>query len=190
MSLRLVAIAAILAVLLIIVVGLQSMRRSQREIAAPTPSSHEQEQFDLASSAFSAGGSIPVKYTCDGENVRPPLSIRNVPSGTKSLAIVMYDPDAPGGNFVHWLAWNISPETKEIQDGTLPEEVTEGTTSYRSVGYQGPCPPGGSHRYVFRMYALRTILSLGNKTTREDLETAINTYVITQTELIGRYTKP
>lgn len=158
-------------------------------LPTPTPVTQAEEAFALRSSAFNTGDIIPTKYTCDGQDSRPPLSIRGVPEGTQSLAIIMYDPDAPGGTFVHWLAWNIPPEIREIPEGVLPVDIIEGTTSLRSVGYQGPCPPSGTHRYIWRLYALRKILTLESNTTREQLETAINTYVITQTELMARYTK-
>ena len=174
-----------------ILIGWSRSRRTGVQTILPIPTSvvTENESFALQSSAFAAGRAIPVVYTCDGSNTRPPLTISGVPQDTKSLAIVMYDPDAPGGTFVHWVAWNIPPETQELPHGSLLPTIMEGTTSYQSVGYQGPCPPSGTHRYVWRLYALRSVLSLDSKATREDLETAINTYVITQTELLGMYTK-
>ncbi len=160
----------------------------QQAIPAPTESVNT-ESLTIRSSAFGPGGEIPVNYTCDGNDARPALTISGIPADTKTLGIVMYDPDAPGGTFVHWVAWNIPPETREIPEGPLNPAIMEGTTSFQSVGYLGPCPPSGTHRYVWRLYALRTVLSLDSKTTREGLETAINTYVITQTELTGRYTR-
>ena len=145
--------------------------------------------FRLQSPAFANGGNIPEKYTCDGTNIRPPLSVSGTPDGTKSLAIIVYDPDAAGGSFVHWIAWNIPPETKTLPEGGLSGIIKEGKTSFGSVGYIGPCPPSGTHRYVWRMYALANVLTLESIATREDLETGINTFVIAQTEFSGRYTK-
>lgn len=180
---------SIVVVAVLVLVGwIRTSMLPQETKTSPTPSI-QTEKFELRSSAFTAGGEIPAVYTCDGEDTRPPLAITGVPSGTQSLAIVMYDPDAPGGTFVHWVAWNIAPDTKQLTGGALPAGVMEGTNSFRSVGYQGPCPPSGTHRYIWRLYALRKILTLESSTTREQLETAINTYVITQTELMGRYTK-
>lgn len=168
---------------------LRTSRLQKQTTLSPTPSSQQTEAFELRSSVFSSGGMIPAAYTCDGEDRRPALTINGVPADTQSLAVVMYDPDAPGGTFVHWVTWNIPPETKELAEGPLPAGIMEGMNGFRSVGYQGPCPPSGTHRYIWRLYALRTILTLDKSTTREGLETAINTYVITQTELMGRYTK-
>lgn len=181
---------SVVAVAVFVLIGwFRTSQSPQQTMLTPTPSGNQTEAIELRSSAFDAGGAIPVKYTCDAENMRPPLSISGVPEGTQSLAIVMYDPDAPGGTFVHWVAWNIPPETKELAEGPLPAGVMEGTNSFRTVGYRGPCPPNGTHRYIWRLYALRTILTLDKSTTRERLETAINTYVIAQTELMARYTK-
>lgn len=156
----------------------------------PTPSlTPTPNLFRLQSASFTNGEAIPEKYTCDGTNIRPPLSISSAPDGTKSMAVVVYDLDAPGGSFVHWLAWNIPPETKELPEGDLQRIIREGKTSFGSVGYMGPCPPSGTHRYVWRIYALRNVLSLDSEASRADLETAINTFVISQAEFVGRYTK-
>lgn len=182
-------VAVVIVAFFILIKWFTNNRLSQQPVSLPTPAIQTEEAFELQSSAFPAGGIIPAEYTCDGQDSRPPLTIRGVPPDTKSLAIVMYDPDAPGGTFVHWVAWNIPPETKELPVGPLPEGIKEGVNSFRSVGYQGPCPPSGTHRYIWRLYALRKILTLESNTTREQLETAVNTYVITQTELMARYTK-
>lgn len=178
-----------LVVVFVLVGWLRTNRVPQQPLLVPTPATQGEEAFEVRSSAFDSGRAIPTNYTCDGADARPALSITGVPQDTKSFALVMYDPDSPGGTFVHWVAWNISPDMREIPEGPLPAGVMEGTTSFRSVGYQGPCPPSGTHRYIWRLYALRTVLSLDSNTTREDLESSINTYVITQTELMGRYTK-
>lgn len=158
------------------------------QIQKPTVTSSP-ERFSLQSPSFASGETIPEKYTCDGTNMRPPIVMNGVPDGTMSLAIVMYDPDAPGGSFVHWLAWNIPPETKELPEGNLSGIIKEGKTSFGSVGYMGPCPPSGTHRYVWRLYALRNVLALDREASRDDLETAMNTHVISQAEFMGRYTK-
>lgn len=185
-----IAGASVIAVLFIFI-GWWRSQPTEKQIFIPKPSETAgmNDAFTLQSSVFSSGKPIPSVYTCDGTNARPPLSITGVPEDSKSLAIIMYDPDAPGGTFVHWVAWNIPPGTKELPAGPLPAGIVEGTNSFRSMGYQGPCPPSGTHRYIWRLYALRSVLSLDTKTTREDLESAMNTYVITQTELMGIYTK-
>lgn len=186
-----VIVGAAVIVGIFVSIGLWQSRPVETQISLPTPTSgaSQNEPFSLKSPAFLSGGFIPVAYTCDGEDLRPALTISGAPAEAKSLAIVMYDPDAPGGTFVHWVAWNIPPETKEIPEGPLNPSIMEGTTSFQSVGYLGPCPPGGTHRYIWRLYALRTVLSLDSKTTRDGLEAAMNTFVLTQTELMGRYTK-
>lgn len=153
------------------------------------PSTPKTNLFSIQSPAFENRGNIPETYTCDGTNIRPPLSISGTPDGTKSLAVVVYDQDATGGSFVHWIAWNIPPETKELPQGDLSGILDEGKTSFGSIGYKGPCPPSGTHRYIWKMYALSNVLTLEKTATREDMETAINTFVIAQTEYTGMYTK-
>lgn len=181
---------ASLTVVLLMGLGWWRLRPAEQQIVSPPAATITQnEPFGLGSPAFPDGSPIPHVYTCDGANTRPPLTLRGVPVDTKSLAVVMYDPDAPGGTFVHWVAWNIPPQTNELAEGLLPPGVTEGTNSFRSMGYRGPCPPSGMHRYIWRLYALGKILTLERGATREELEAAINTYVIVQTELMGRYRK-
>ncbi|MGH7165696.1 MAG: YbhB/YbcL family Raf kinase inhibitor-like protein, partial [Nitrospiraceae bacterium] len=106
--------------------------------------------MELKSSAFPPGGVIPAKYTCDGPDISPPLSWADVPAGTQSLALIADDPDAPGGTWVHWAAWNIPPNTSALQEDvpkrdSLPNGMKQGTTDFRSIGYGGPCPPSGTH---------------------------------------------
>ena len=142
----------------------------------------------IESSAFAHEGDIPSKYTCDGENVSPPLSISDVPKEAVSLALISDDPDAPGGNWVHWTVWNIDPAMGEIKEGEAPEGV-EGMTSFGTNGYGGPCPPSGSHRYFFKLYALDTRLDLNSEADVGELENAIEGHVMEQAELLGRYTR-
>ena len=111
--------------------------------------------MELKSSAFEAGGMIPKKYTCDGPDVSPPLSWSDIPAKAKSLALIADDPDAPMGTWVHWVAWNIPPEARGLEEGvpkkdSLPNGMKQGTTDFRSIGYGGPCPPSGTHRYFFK----------------------------------------
>lgn len=131
---------------------------------------------------------IPPEYTCDGDNVNPPLEIHDVPSNTESLALIMDDPDAPSGTFIHWLVWNIPSETKELNSNdSSPLNAVCGTTSSKIIGYVGPCPPSGEHRYFFKLYALDIMLFLSEGADRNDLEKAMQGHIINKAELVGLY---
>ncbi len=150
--------------------------------------------MELKSSAFEAGGMIPKKYTCDGPDASPPLNWSDVPAKAKSLALIVDDPDAPMGTWVHWVAWNIPPDARSLDEGvpkkdSLPNGMKQGTTDFRSIGYGGPCPPSGTHRYFFKLYALDTALNLQPSTTKKDLERAMQGHVLRQVELIGKYAR-
>jgi Raf kinase inhibitor-like YbhB/YbcL family protein len=141
----------------------------------------------LSSPAFKHNDSIPSKYTCDGEDVNPPLVIENAPLNTKSLALIVDDPDAPAGNWVHWVVWNIDATTDEIRENTVPSGALQGINDFRKHDYGGPCPPSGTHRYFFKLYALDMMLSLGPKANKAELERAMKGHVVAQGELIGLY---
>ena len=141
----------------------------------------------LSSQAFNPSALIPAKYTCDGQDVNPPLLIENIPAETKSLALIVDDPDAPAGTWVHWVVWNISPATSEIKEHSLPSGAQEGMTDFRRRGYGGPCPPSGTHRYFFKLYALDTMLSLSPNATKAALESAMKGHILAQAELMGLY---
>lgn len=141
----------------------------------------------LSSSAFKHNDSIPPKYTCDGADVNPPLVIENAPLNTKSLALIVDDPDAPAGNWVHWVVWNIDPTTNEIKENTVPSGALQGINDFRRHDYGGPCPPSGTHHYFFKLYALDMMLNLGQKANKAELERAMKGHIITQGELIGLY---
>ncbi len=150
--------------------------------------------MELKSSAFTAGGMIPKKYTCDGPDVSPSLSWSDVPAGAKSLALIADDPDAPMGTWVHWVAWNIPPNARGLEEGvpkqdSLPNGMKQGTTDFRSIGYGGPCPPSGTHRYFFKLYALDTSLNLPPGATKKDLEKAMQGHLLQQVELMGKYAR-
>ena len=148
--------------------------------------------MEIKSSAFKEGEMIPKQYTCDGADISPPLSWSNTPNGTKSFALVCDDPDAPMGTWVHWVMYNIPenvnhlPENvrhdKKLLDGTL-----QGITDFRRTGYGGPCPPGGTHRYYFKLYALDKMLDLAPGVTKEELLKAMEGHIITQAQLMGKY---
>jgi len=141
----------------------------------------------LTSPAFSADSEIPSKYTCDGMDISPPLIIDGVPAGAKSLVLIVDDPDAPVGDWVHWLVWNIKPDTKEIAENSLPAGAVQGTTDFGKPGWGGPCPPFGIHHYQFKLYALDAELSLSQSTKKADLEKAVSPHTIDSTLLVGLY---
>ncbi len=145
------------------------------------------ETMAISSLAFSGGGAIPGKYTCDGADVSPPLAIGAVPAGAKSLALIMDDPDAPMGTWVHWVAWNIPATTREIPENGLPAGASQGKNDWKRNSYGGPCPPSGTHRYYFKLYALDIALNLGSSTTKRDLEHAMEGHILAKGELMGNY---
>ena len=143
--------------------------------------------MEIKSQAFENHQMIPLKYTCDGENINPPLNIREVPIDSKSLVLIMDDPDAPAGTWVHWTIWNIDPKTKDILENSMPEGAVEGLTSFGKSGYGGPCPPSGSHRYYFKLYALDCELNLNPQSDVQKLQDAIDGHILAQAELVGLY---
>ncbi len=141
----------------------------------------------ITSSAFAQKGAIPGRYTCDGQDMNPPLQIGNVPQGAQSLALIVDDPDAPVGNWVHWVVWNIPPHTREIRENGLPAGAVQGLNDWKRNRYGGPCPPSGVHRYFFRIYALDTTLNLAATTGKAALLRSMQGHVIAQGELMGTY---
>lgn len=147
------------------------------------------EALNLSSPSFKQNETIPSKYTCDGADVNPPLVIRNVPQGARSLALIVDDPDAPAGTWVHWVLWNIGPKTTMIDENSVPSAARQGMNDFRKRDYGGPCPPSGTHRYFFKLYALDTMPDLGPDATKASLERAMRGHIIAHAELIGTYTK-
>ncbi len=145
-------------------------------------------ELKLASPAFKNNEMIPAKYTCRGEDINPALEISGVPSNAKSLALIVDDPDAPAGIWVHWVVWNMPP-TQKINEDSVPPGSSQGVTDFGRPGYGGPCPPSGTHRYFFKLYALDSNLNLGPNTKKSDLENAMKGHILAQTQLIGLYTK-
>ncbi len=141
----------------------------------------------ITSPAFDEGQMIPSLYTCDGENMSPPLQISDVPEGTKSLAIIMDDPDAPHGTFTHWVMWNIPPETTLIEENDWPDGAEQGLNDANELGYLGACPPAGIHHYHFKVFALNKKLNLEGEIQREDLVREIEGSLIEDAELTGLY---
>jgi len=144
-------------------------------------------EFMIKSPAFAGNGLIPARYTCDGGDINPPLEIYNVPADAKSLALIVDDPDAPVGMWVHWVVWNIDPGTREIAEDHLPRTALQGKNDWKRNCYGGPCPPSGVHRYFFKLYALDSRLNLGTGTTKSDLEKAMKGHILASAELIGLY---
>jgi Raf kinase inhibitor-like YbhB/YbcL family protein len=142
------------------------------------------KEMDITSTVFQAGGMIPAKYTCDGENINPSLDIENIPAETKSLALIADDPDAPVATWVHWVVWNI-PVTHHIKENKI--HGMEGINDFQQHHYGGPCPPSGTHRYFFKVYALDTLLDLPVSTKKIQLEKAMSEHIIAFGELIGLY---
>jgi Raf kinase inhibitor-like YbhB/YbcL family protein len=141
----------------------------------------------ISSPAFENGGKMPKEYTCDGKNINPPLKIENAPSNAKSLALVFDDIDAPRGTYVHWIVWNIDPGLKEIRENFVPEGVVQGMNDFKKRNYGGPCPPGRAHKYIFRIYALDTLLNLNPNGTKKDLEKAMEGHILSRAQVTGLY---
>ena len=146
----------------------------------------------LTSSAFGEGDMIPKQYTCDGKNISPPLAWRDIPRGTRSLALICDDPDAPGKTWVHWVIFNL-PVGLEGLPELVPTEKTlgngarQGTNDFRRIGYGGPCPPAGIHRYYFKLYALDTVLESGPGITKNELLEIMDSHILAESKLMGRY---
>lgn len=147
-------------------------------------------KFSLESSAFKLNSAIPDQYTCNGTNISPPLTWTDVPAKTKSLALVVDDPDAAGGTWTHWVLFNIPPTVSSLDTGAdVPEGASVGNNSWNSKGYRGPCPPLGAHRYVFTLYAVDKIVELGNGVSSDLLLQAITGHVIEKAQWAGIYQK-
>lgn len=140
--------------------------------------------LSVHSSAFHNEEYIPARYTCDGLNYNPPLEVTHIPEEGQSMAIIVDDPDAPKGTWVHWVIWNI-PVTRSIKEKSVPGE--QGLNDFHTHNYRGPCPPSGIHRYFFKIYVLDTILKLPTSTTKAELEKAMSGHIIAFGEIIGLY---
>ncbi|MEP6948328.1 MAG: YbhB/YbcL family Raf kinase inhibitor-like protein [Ginsengibacter sp.] len=140
----------------------------------------------ISSSAFENEGIIPSRYTCEGEEINPPLHVENIPEGTQTLAIIVEDPDAPKGTFDHWLVWNIPPESI-IKENRIPG--ISGQNSAGKTGYHGPCPPSGYHRYYFTVFALNDSLDIQAGADKKTLLAAIEPHIIAKGSLMGKYKK-
>lgn len=171
------------------VAGIATMRLIQAQAAEVAQS------IRLVSPAFAAGQSIPADYTCDGRDISPPLSWSGAPAGTRSLALICEDPDAPCGLWTHWVIYSLPGNMTELPEGVRPVEIPpsggrQGMNSFKHIGYGGPCPPvGRAHRYFFKIYALDDNVSLGTKASRADLIHALKGHAIAEGELMGTFQK-
>jgi Raf kinase inhibitor-like YbhB/YbcL family protein len=152
------------------------------------------DQISIVSSAFAPGQVIPKKYTCDGDDFSPPLEWTGLPSSTASVALISDDPDAPMGTWVHWVLFNLPAATRSLPEAVPPVEAlndgaAQGLNDFRKIGYGGPCPPGGTHRYYFKLYALDDKLDLRPGATKSDVERAMRGHILAQGELIGTYSR-
>ena len=151
-------------------------------------------EIKITSTAFQDGAAIPTRYTCDGAGVSPPLAWSGIPADAKSIAVVCEDPDAPRGTFIHWVLFNLPANV-----GSLPENVPtqkmlangamQGTNGARKIGYTPPCPPSGTHRYIFKVYALDAMLDLQSDATRADLTKAMEGHILAEGQLMGKYSR-
>ena len=148
--------------------------------------------MQITSPAFAEGSMIPVKYTCDGQDISPPLAWKDAPSGTKSFALISDDPDAPVGTWVHWVAYNIPPNMNSLGENVKPEKefkdgMRQGNNDWPKIGYGGPCPPGGTHRYYFKLYALDAMLALKPGATKAQVLQAMEGHVLAEAQLMAKY---
>jgi Raf kinase inhibitor-like YbhB/YbcL family protein len=180
--------AAILPILLAHYAGTRTHQNA-------TTAGKENPMFQLKSNAFSAEGNIPSRFTCEGANISPGLSWSGVPAGAQTLALVLHDPDAPrSGGYTHWVVFNVPATVNQLRENSrktenLPGGGIQGRNDDGSIGYTGPCPPSGTHRYYFHLYAVDRQLRLNPGASREQLEDAIRGHILGQTELMGKYKK-
>jgi Raf kinase inhibitor-like YbhB/YbcL family protein len=169
-----------LLVLPLIILALLSSALLAKEVGA-------MEALKITCPAFQNNGNIPSKYTCDGSDISPALVIENCPAGSKTLALICDDPDAPMGTWVHWVFWNVPPNTKEIKENNVPQGAVEGMNDFKKHSYGGPCPPSGTHHYFFKVYALDIVLNISPNSTKADLEKGMKGHILAQGQLIGLY---
>jgi Raf kinase inhibitor-like YbhB/YbcL family protein len=166
-------------------------------VLAAAPAAEQKAQvasFELTSTAFAASAPIPGQYTCDGDDVSPPLQWSEPPAGTQGFALIADDPDAPAGTWVHWVLYNLPVQARSLppalsDDAELSDGSRHGSNGWQRLGYGGPCPPSGTHRYFFRLYALDAALNLAPGETKEALLAAMEGHILAQAELMGVYTR-
>ena len=178
-----------LAVALLVLCSCRSADRDE-----PAAKGREKREIRVTSSAFSEGELIPSKYTCDGANVSPPISWESVPAGARTIALISDDPDAPVGTWVHWVLYDLPANVTHLPENVPPDEklangADQGKTDFGKIGYGGPCPPSGTHRYYFKVYALDTSLGLGPGATKGQLLNAMKEHIVAEGQLMGKYAR-
>jgi len=177
-----VVVLIVLVVLVVGVVFVYFQLRAEKEVI-------QIGNLKLTSSSFQENEEIPDKHTCRGENVNPLLNFSDVSEGTKSFVLIVDDPDASLGTWVHWVVWNIPAETRKIEENSVPQGALQGVNDFGDNKYGGPCPPFGTHRYIFKLYALDTMLDLDENSGKRDVEAAMQGHILAQTKLIGLSSK-
>jgi Raf kinase inhibitor-like YbhB/YbcL family protein len=169
----------------------QKVSQNNANVAATPSTATSPATLKLNSTAFVEGGAIPAQYTCDGTNISPPLAWSNLPPNTKAVALTVDDPDAPLKTWVHWVVYDLPATTTQLAENvknTLPGGGKQGTNDFRKASYGGPCPPSGTHRYFFKLYALDAETSLQPGATKDDLLKAMEGHILARGELMGKYT--
>lgn len=186
---RLALIFLTILVLVIVLIWLAGRNKSEGGKNMPNVNTltSTASGLQLVSQVFRDGASIPTQYSCNDQNVNPPLNIMSVPANAKSLALIMHDPDAPSGDFVHWLMWDIPTSTETIAVNKVPQGAVQGVNSSGQNKYMGPCPPSGTHHYKFDLYALDTTLNLSSGTNRSELVKAMQGHIVEQHTLTGTF---
>lgn len=175
---------AIFPLLMILLSACQQKSPQNQNARIPQPS------LILKSAAFSAGNDIPQKYSCDGEDISPPLAWSNTPEGTQSFALIFDDPDAPNGTWDHWLIYNLPGSLSSLsENASLPAKAGLGQNSWKKREYGGPCPPSGTHRYFFKLYALDTMLNFDSPPDKQTLLKAMEGHIWGEAELMGTFTR-
>jgi Raf kinase inhibitor-like YbhB/YbcL family protein len=187
-------LAVFAIILLILGGGVWFLRKPSpqppRQIPVKVSYPKSKQKMKISSSAFQNQQTIPAKYTCEGENINPPLKIEDVPTEAKSLVLIVDDPDAPAGTWDHWLVFNIDPTVKEIAEGSIPPGGVQVSNSFGQKDYGGPCPPPGpAHRYFFKIYALDSRLEETGINNKQDLLEAIEEHLLDSAELVGLYSR-
>jgi Raf kinase inhibitor-like YbhB/YbcL family protein len=175
---------------------LEAIATSRASAPSEIPSTEATMSLELTSDAFMSGQSIPAKYACTGRNISPALAWNEPPSGTQSFALIVDDPDAPMGTWVHWVLFNIPADSRSLQEdlpitgkNVDPNAIFVGKNSSGNIGYDGPCPPSGTHRYFFKLYALDTVISLLPGATKEQVLKEMEGHILAQGELMGTFSK-
>jgi len=170
----------------------QEKKKTDTLVRKEMAKEEEKMALTVTSMAFEEGGMIPRQYTCDGADISPPLSFSGVPEKSTSLALIADDPDAPMGTWVHWVLFNIPPDTTGLPENVPPDQTLangakHGVSDFGKFGYGGPCPPSGTHRYYFKLYALDAMLDLSGRVTKKNLLSAMEGHILAEGQLMGKY---